>query len=64
MNQISMIGDVITEEELAGCTTCRNCEDACPVMNEHVGQILDMRRFLVMTEGKMDPEQQRACHEY
>ncbi|MFD2130737.1 heterodisulfide reductase-related iron-sulfur binding cluster [Pseudogracilibacillus auburnensis] len=60
MEQISMIGDVITEEELAGCTTCRNCEDACPVMNEHVGQIIDMRRYLVMTEGKMDPEAQRA----
>src|SRR5690606_15394632 len=59
-DQISMIGDVITEEELAGCTTCRNCEDACPVMNEHVGQIIDMRRYLVMTEGKMDAEQQRA----
>src|SRR5699024_6455793 len=32
---MDLIGDVITEEELAGCTTCRNCEDACPVMNEH-----------------------------
>ncbi len=60
IDQIKMIGDVITEEELAGCTTCRNCEDACPVMNEHVGQIMDMRRYLVMTEGKMDPEAQRA----
>ena len=59
-DQINMIGDVITAEELAGCTTCRNCEDACPVMNEHVGQIIDMRRYLVMTEGQMDPEQQRA----
>lgn len=59
-NSISMIGDVITAEELAGCTTCRNCEDACPVMNEHVGQIIDMRRYLVMTEGQMDPEAQRA----
>ncbi|MUV37429.1 uncharacterized protein JNUCC1_01235 [Lentibacillus sp. JNUCC-1] len=56
----SMIGDVITEEELAGCTTCRNCEDACPVMNEHVGTIIDMRRYLVMTEGKMDSDIQRA----
>lgn len=55
-----MIGDVITEEELAGCTTCRNCEDACPVNNEHVGTIIDMRRYLVMTEGKMDSEIQRA----
>lgn len=60
MDSINLIGDVITEEELAGCTTCRNCEDACPVMNEHVGQIIDMRRYLVMTEGKMDPEAQRA----
>lgn len=60
MDSISMIGDVITEEELAGCTTCRACEDACPVMNEHVGQIIDMRRYLVMAEGKMDPEAQRA----
>ena len=59
-NNISMIGDVITEEELWGCTTCRNCEEACPVMNEHVGHIIDMRRYLVMTEGKMDPEAQRA----
>lgn len=57
---VSLIGDIITEEELGGCTTCRNCEDACPVMNEHVGQILDMRRYLVMTEGKMDPDAQRA----
>jgi len=32
----SLIGDVITEEEIWACTTCRNCEDQCPVMNEHV----------------------------
>ncbi|GAA0436343.1 MAG: (Fe-S)-binding protein [Bacillota bacterium] len=56
----SLIGDVITEEELSGCTTCRNCEDACPVNNEHVGTIIDMRRYLVMTEGKMDQDVQRA----
>ncbi|SFB26016.1 Fe-S oxidoreductase [Lentibacillus halodurans] len=60
MESVSLIGDVITEEELSGCTTCRNCEDACPVMNEHVGTIIDMRRYLVMTEGKMDPDAQRA----
>lgn len=56
----SLIGDVITEEELNACTTCRNCEDACPVMNEHVDKIIDLRRYLVMTEGKMDPDVQRA----
>ncbi|WP_079528332.1 heterodisulfide reductase-related iron-sulfur binding cluster [Halobacillus hunanensis] len=56
----SLIGDVITEEELWACTTCRNCEDACPVMNEHVDKIIDLRRYLVLTEGKMDQDGQRA----
>ncbi|OMP66560.1 4Fe-4S dicluster domain-containing protein [Domibacillus epiphyticus] len=56
----SMIGDVITEEEIWACTTCRNCEDQCPVMNEHVDKIIDLRRYLVLTEGKMNPDAQRA----
>lgn len=57
---VSLIGDVITEEELWACTTCRNCEDQCPVANEHVGHIIDMRRYLVMTEGNMPTDAQRA----
>lgn len=55
-----IIGNVITEEEIWACTTCRNCEDQCPVMNEHVDKIMDLRRYLVLTEGKMDQEAQRA----
>lgn len=55
-----LIGNVITEEEIWACTTCRNCEDQCPVMNEHVDKIIDLRRYLVMMEGKMDPEAQRT----
>ncbi|MFY0802218.1 (Fe-S)-binding protein [Peribacillus frigoritolerans] len=56
----SLIGDVITEEEIWACTTCRNCEDQCPVMNEHVDKIIDLRRYLVLTEGKIDADAQRA----
>lgn len=56
----SLIGDVITEEEIWACTTCRNCEDQCPVMNEHVDKIIDLRRYLVLTEGKMNADAQRA----
>ncbi|PGL71264.1 (Fe-S)-binding protein [Bacillus sp. AFS055030] len=56
----SLIGDVITEEEIWACTTCRNCEDQCPVMNEHVEKVIDLRRYLVLTEGKMQPDAQRA----
>jgi Fe-S oxidoreductase len=55
-----LIGNVITEEEIWACTSCRNCEDQCPVMNEHVDKIIDLRRYLVLTEGKMDPDAQRA----
>ncbi|RNB87650.1 4Fe-4S dicluster domain-containing protein [Brevibacillus fluminis] len=57
-----LIGDVITEQELWACTTCRNCEDQCPVMNEHVDKIIDMRRYLVLTEGKVPAEAQRALN--
>jgi Fe-S oxidoreductase len=57
---VQLIGDVITEEELWACTTCRNCEDACPVSNEHVDKIIDMRRHLVMTQGKMPAEATRT----
>ncbi|SFB03484.1 MULTISPECIES: 4Fe-4S dicluster domain-containing protein [unclassified Bacillus (in: firmicutes)] len=56
----SLIGDVITEEEIWACTTCRNCEDQCPVMNEHVDKVIDLRRYLVLTEGKMNPDAKRA----
>ncbi|MED0716741.1 heterodisulfide reductase-related iron-sulfur binding cluster [Aeribacillus composti] len=56
----SLIGEVISEEEIWACTTCRNCEDQCPVMNEHVDKIIDLRRYLVLTEGKMNPDAQRA----
>ncbi|GAA5346670.1 (Fe-S)-binding protein [Planifilum fimeticola] len=57
---INLVGDVITETELWACTTCRNCEDACPVMNEHVEKIIDMRRYLVLTEGNMPAEAART----
>ncbi len=55
----SLIGDVITEEELWACTTCRNCEDQCPVGNEHVDKIIDLRRYLVLTEGNIPQEANR-----
>ncbi|MEF2248082.1 (Fe-S)-binding protein [Paenibacillus sp. IITD108] len=58
--ELSLIGDVITEEELWSCTTCRNCEEQCPVGNEHVDKIIDMRRSLVLMEGKLPSDGQRA----
>lgn len=58
--ELDLIGDVITEEELWACTTCRNCEEQCPVGNEHVDKIIDMRRYLVLMEGRLPADGQRA----
>ncbi|NOU65010.1 4Fe-4S dicluster domain-containing protein [Paenibacillus sp. LMG 31461] len=58
--EVELIGGVITEEELWACTTCRNCEDQCPVANDHVDKIIDMRRHLVLTQGSMPHDGQRA----
>jgi Fe-S oxidoreductase len=58
--EVDLIGGVITEEELWACTTCRNCEDQCPVGNEHVDKIIDLRRHLVLTQGSMPHDGQRA----
>jgi Fe-S oxidoreductase len=51
-----LAGDVVTETELWACTTCRNCEEVCPVGNEHVDKIVGLRRYLVLTEGRLPAE--------
>ncbi len=48
-----MVGGVIKDETLWACTTCRACVYECPVFIEHVDSIVDMRRYLTMTEGRM-----------
>ncbi|MBI4491231.1 MAG: (Fe-S)-binding protein [Chloroflexi bacterium] len=54
-----MVGEVITDEVLWDCTTCRACMHECPVFIEHVPKIVDMRRHLVMAESRFEPEVQR-----
>ncbi|MFD0672493.1 (Fe-S)-binding protein [Cohnella sp. GCM10027633] len=56
----SLIGDVITEQELWSCTTCRACEERCPVGNRQLTPLIEMRRYLVLTEGRMPPEAKRT----
>jgi Fe-S oxidoreductase len=58
--ETQLIGEVITEEELWACTTCRSCEEHCPVGNGHVDKIIDMRRHLVLMEGSLPSDGQRA----
>jgi Fe-S oxidoreductase/nitrate reductase gamma subunit len=47
-----MIGEVITDEAIWDCTTCRACQQACPIYIEHVDKIIDMRRNLAMEKSR------------
>ena len=49
----TMIGDVVTEEEIWACTTCGACQEECPVNVEHIRKIIDLRRNLVLEQSKM-----------
>lgn len=51
-----LVDNYVTEEELWACTTCRACMQECPVMIEHVPAIVDMRRYLVLTESRFPSE--------
>jgi Fe-S oxidoreductase len=57
---LELAGDIMTEEEIWSCTTCGNCEEQCPVGNEHIDKIIDLRRHLVLMEGRLPADGQRA----
>lgn len=56
----TLIGEVIPEDDLWACTTCRSCEQQCPVFVEHVDKTIDMRRNLVLMESRFPSEAQLA----
>jgi Fe-S oxidoreductase/nitrate reductase gamma subunit len=47
-----LIGGLVQPEELWSCTTCRACMEECPVLIDHVPTFTDLRRHLVLSEGK------------
>ena len=55
-----MATEVITEEVIWDCTTCRACQQACPIYVEHVDKVVDMRRSLVMEKGQFPEAAQQA----
>lgn len=46
----------IRPEELWACTTCRACDEICPVNIEILDKILDMRRYLSLMESNFPTE--------
>ncbi|HVJ96068.1 MAG TPA: heterodisulfide reductase-related iron-sulfur binding cluster, partial [Acidimicrobiia bacterium] len=48
--------DRITPEELWACTSCKACDEICPVNIEILDKILDMRRYLTLMESDFPSE--------
>lgn len=53
-------GAMVEDEALWACTTCRACEVQCPMAIEHVPRLVDLRRYLVLTESRFPAELQTA----
>jgi len=50
----------VTEEVIWSCTSCRACEEACPVHIEYVDKIVDIRRHLVQEQASFPTELTRT----
>ena len=54
----TLLHHYLTAEELFACTTCMSCMQECPVNNEHIPAIVELRRSLVLMESNFPPEVQ------
>jgi Fe-S oxidoreductase len=54
------IEDVITEDVIWDCTTCYACMRACPLLIEHIPLLTELRRSLVLNEGRISSEGAQA----
>ena len=55
-----LVDGVIDPEVLWACTTCRACEQECPVLISYVDKIVNLRRYLVQERGEFPNELQMA----
>src|SRR5436309_8825657 len=46
-------GALIKPEELWACTTCMACVEECPAFIDIVDTIIDLRRYLTLSEGAL-----------
>src|SRR5690606_28418029 len=55
-----LMGWAISESAVWACTACGACIDICPVGNEPMLDILDIRRDAVLVQGEFPAELQNA----
>jgi len=60
MARPALIGEVNDPEAIWACTTCGWCVSTCPVMIDHIPNIIDQRRYLTMMEAKVPSAVQGA----
>ncbi len=53
-------GEVITRDEIWACTTCRACDEICPLYVEHIDKIIDLRRNLVLEQASLPETAEQA----
>jgi Fe-S oxidoreductase len=51
-----LVPNAVSDEVVWDCVTCGACVRECPVAIEHVDHIVDLRRHLVMVEGRFPAE--------
>lgn len=56
----ALIGQVNQEDAIWACTTCGWCVSSCPVMIDHIPNIIDQRRHLTMMQAKVPAVLQNA----
>ena len=53
---VELLPNIIHPDVIWGCTSCRACEEQCPVMITYVDKIIGMRREEVMMKNEFPPE--------
>ena len=56
---VNLVPEVVHPDVIWACTTCRACEEQCPVLISYVDKIVDMRRNLVMIQNEFPHELQK-----
>jgi heterodisulfide reductase subunit C len=53
---VDSVFERVTPEEVWACTSCKACDEICPVNIEILDKILDMRRYLTLMESDFPTE--------